>query len=280
MTGLNRDTQFESLDFQISHKCSHARRNSAEIVVLELLVLACFVTHKSAACEQQVGASGIQAFIYKEIFLFPTEISHHLGHFGVEIVAHFYSCLIHGMECLKQRSLIVEALAGVGDKHGRDAQSVVDHKHRRRGIPCAIAACLEGVADTAVREARCVGLLLHKQFSRKFLYHTAFAVVLHKCIVLLGCAFGKWLEPVCVVCCAQFGSPFLHSCCHAVGYRAVECRTVVDCIYQLGINCTRKILKHLLAIEHILAEIIARATARHVDSCCFLLESFFHNSES
>ena len=94
------------------------------------------------------------------------------------------------MQCLEQRCLVVEALAGVGDEHGRNTQCVIYHKDWRRGVPSAITARLKCVANTSVRETRGVRLLLNKQLARKFLYHATFSVVFYEGVVLLGCTFS------------------------------------------------------------------------------------------
>ena len=79
---------------------------------------------------------------------------------GVEEVAHLCGGAVNGVQCPEQRGLVVERLAGIGDEDGGDAEGVIDHKGRRRGVPGSVAASLEGVADAAVGETGAVGFLL------------------------------------------------------------------------------------------------------------------------
>ena len=130
VAGLNGDTQFESLNFKIFHKGSHTGRNGTEIMVFKLLVLRSLMTHQRTSGKQQVGACGIQTFVYQEIFLFPSQVSHYLFHARIEIMANIYRSLINGTQCLKQRSLIVERLTCISYKYCRDAKCIVYYENR------------------------------------------------------------------------------------------------------------------------------------------------------
>ena len=44
----------------------------------------------------------------------------------------------------------------------------------------------------------------------------------HKGIVFLGCAFGQWLKPVGIMCCAHLHSPLFHTVGHGIGYSVHE----------------------------------------------------------
>ena len=122
------------------------------------------------------------------------------------------------MQGPQQRSLVVECLTRIGNKYGGDAQRVVNDEHRTRGVPCRVAAGLEGVADSAVGEARRVRLLLHQQLAAELLYHTPLAVVLNKGIVLFGSSLRERLEPVGIVGDTHFKCPLLHARSHCIGY--------------------------------------------------------------
>ena len=152
MAGLARDAEFECLDFKILHESLHTLWDGSEIMVVHLLVLGRIVTHQGASGEHQVWASRIEALIYQEVLLLPSEIGLHLLHLRVKIVAHLGSRLTQSMERAEQWSLVVQSLTGIRYKDGRDTEGIVDDEHRRCWIPCRIATSLEGVADTAVRE--------------------------------------------------------------------------------------------------------------------------------
>ncbi len=110
---LTGDAQFESHDFQLAHEGSHALGYGSEVVVIHLLVLGRVVAHQRASCQQQVGTSRVEAFVYQEVLLLPTEVRGHLFYSRVEVVAHVRSGHVDGMESTQQRSLVVECFARV-----------------------------------------------------------------------------------------------------------------------------------------------------------------------
>ena len=195
-------------------------------------------------------------------------------------MAHLYRRLVHRTQSLQQRCLVVKRLAGVSDEHCGDAQRVVYHEYGRRGIPSTVAARLERVPYAPVGEGRGIGFLLHEQLSRKFFHHPAFAVVLHESVMLLCRAFRQRLEPVGVMRHPQFRSPTLHARSHLFGNAAVQHGTVVHGIHQLRIHGTGQILEHLLAAEHILAEIFAGTFCRNDHLFRSRMESTLYNPES
>ena len=77
-------------------------------------------------------------------------------------MADINCCFIYSTYRFQQRGLVVEGLAGVGDKYGGDAQGVVYYEYGGGGVPCTVATCLEGIADTAIRETGSIGFLLYK----------------------------------------------------------------------------------------------------------------------
>ena len=105
--------QFERTYLEVFHECLHTVGDCSEIMVVHLLVLCAFVPHERAACEHQIGAGRIKPLVYEKVFLFPTKVTLHLAHFGIEIPADVGGSPVHGMQCTKQRGLIVKRLAGV-----------------------------------------------------------------------------------------------------------------------------------------------------------------------
>ena len=83
--------------------------------------------------------------------------------------------------------------------------------------------------------------------------------MLHEAVVLLGGAFGQRLKPVGVMGNAKFHSPAFHTICNRIGDGEVEMCAVVNYVAHLCIHLGRKILEHLLSVEHIFPEIIRRA---------------------
>ena len=217
VTCLARNAQLQSLDLQVFHEGLYALGDGTEVVVVHLLVLCRVVTHQCAACEHEVGACRVETLVNEEIFLLPTEVADNLLYFRIEIVADICCSHVYGVQCAKERSLVVERLACVRDEDCGDTQRVIDDEHGRCGIPSRVATGLECVTDTAVRERAGIGLLLYEQLARELLYHATLAVVLNERVVLLGSAFGKGLEPVGVVCHAVLVGPLLDALSHSVG---------------------------------------------------------------
>ena len=146
---LYRYAKFESLDLEVLHEGLHALRDGAEIVVVHLLVLGALVAHERASGEDEVGTRGVEVLVDEEILLLPSQVGDDLLHVGIEIVAHVSGGHVDGVEGTQQRCLVVEGLAGVGDEDGWYAERVVDDEHGARGIPCRVAARLEGGAYAA-----------------------------------------------------------------------------------------------------------------------------------
>ena len=113
VTCLDRDAEFQRLDFQLLHEGCHALRYGAEVVVLHLLVLCRVVPHERAARQKQVGACGIEAFVDEEVFLLPPEVDYDAADVGIEVLRHGGGGFVHGEERFFQGSLVVERFAGV-----------------------------------------------------------------------------------------------------------------------------------------------------------------------
>ena len=80
--------------------------------------------------------------------------------------------------------------------------------------------------------------------------------------MFLGRTFRQRLEPVRVVRHTILLGPLHHTRSHGVSHRTVKLCTVVDDSNHLLIDIFRQVLIHFLAIEHMLAEILARSLTR------------------
>ena len=98
VTGLARNTELKSLDFQILHECLNTLWDGAEVVVVHLLVLCRIVTHQGATSQHQIRTCSIQAFIYQEVLLLPTEIGNNFLDIRVEVVANLCSCYVYSVQ--------------------------------------------------------------------------------------------------------------------------------------------------------------------------------------
>ena len=113
MAGLAGDGQLQGLYLKVFHKGLYTVGDSAEIVVVHLLVLGRIVSHQRAAGEHQVRTCRIETFVHEEILLFPSQVAGHFLHVGVEIAGHGTGCLVNGTECALQRSLVVEGFTRI-----------------------------------------------------------------------------------------------------------------------------------------------------------------------
>ena len=74
VSGLEQDTEFVCLCLEILHESAHPRRDGSEIVVFKLLVLGRSMPDDSAVAEDKVRPCIVKGLVYKEIFLFKTEV--------------------------------------------------------------------------------------------------------------------------------------------------------------------------------------------------------------
>ena len=101
--------------------------------------------------------------------------------------------------------------------------------------------------------------------------------MLYEAVVLLSSALSQWLKPVGVMGHAKLHSPTFHSLCNCVGDGKVEMCAVVDYVAHLCIYFCRKILEHLLPVEHIFSEIVRWTFLRHAHFHRTLLECVVNN---
>ena len=113
MARLTRDSQFQSLNLQVTHKGGYPFRYGTKIMVIHLLIFGRFVTHERAACHHKVGTYSKEVFINKKILLFPAQIGGHFLHFGIKEMADFSGSTVNGSQGFLQRCLVVESLTRI-----------------------------------------------------------------------------------------------------------------------------------------------------------------------
>ena len=280
VTGLDRNAQLQAFVFEIGHESDDPRGDRAEIVIFQLLVLGRFMPHERTARQHQVGTHGPKTFVHQEIFLLPTQILNHPVHLLVEIAAHLGRSLVHGRNRPQQRHFIIERLARIGNEDGRNTERTAHDEGRRGRVPRRITACLERIADTAVRKRRSVGLLLDKYLAGKFVEHTPAAVRLGKGVVLLGRTARERLKPMRIVVGTVVERPLAHSGSHAVGDFERQRRPPLHRIEQLGINRLVEIPAHGLAAEYLRTEILGRTSLGSLHFDGFVIDGRLHHFES
>ena len=152
MARLTGNGELKGLYLEVFHEGLDTVGDGAEVVIVHLLVLGTLVTHEGATGHEEVGTGAVEAFVDEEVLLLPAEIDGDLLDIVVEELADVGGSAANGVEGAQQGSLVVESLACVGNKDGGDTECVVDDEDRARGVPGAVAAGLEGVADTTVGE--------------------------------------------------------------------------------------------------------------------------------
>ena len=280
MACLDRNTELQRLALQVLHKFDYAVGNRTEIVVLQLLVFGALVSHQRTTRQHQIGTCSPQSLIDQEILLLPTQVGGYALDVGVEVVAHVHRSLTHSRDRAQQGELVVESLARICDENGWDTECCIDNEGGRCCVPSRVAARLEGVADTAIGERRCVGFLLNEQLARELFEHTSHAVVFEECVVLFGRTARQRLKPVRVVCSSLIHSPLLHSRCDFGSDLTREWRTVVHRVEHSLVGLFVEITAHCSAVENLRAEVFRGASFGCLGSEGLTVDSLLDHSES
>ena len=104
--------------------------------------------------------------------------------------------------------------------------------------------------------------------------------MLYESIVLFGSAAGERMEPVGIMTRTIVDRPTLHSVCNTVSYLPAKGFAVVDCLDKGIKRLFRKILKHLLAVEHLFAIIGFHSLFGELHFHSFASGSLLHTFES
>ena len=130
MTGGKLDAQLVGLGLEILHKGRHARRDGAEIVVGELLVLGRIVADDRPLAKFQVRAGVEQRRIHQEILLLQADVHADAPHVAVEEFRHIGRGVVQGLHRAQQRNLHIEGLARIGNENGRNQEGSVQDEYR------------------------------------------------------------------------------------------------------------------------------------------------------
>ena len=236
-------------------------------MLLELLALARRRTEQRAAGKDEVLAMLVVALLDKEILLLGAHGGGHARNVDAKQMKRAASLVRNCLHRAQKRGLLVKRLAGVAAKRGGDAQHLVFDERVAGGVPCGVAAGLEGGAQAARREARCVGFALDQLFARE--RHDGAAVVLRvdERVVLLGRDARQRLEPMGVVGGAVFDCPFLHGMCHNVGDVDIEGLALFDGLCQRLVGGAGKTLLHDVVVEDERAVLFVYSSHRDLLKC-------------
>ena len=162
MTGLDRDSQAMTFVFQFLHECRHPRRDGTEILILQLLIFRGRMPHQRTTAQFQVGTGIVQSLIHQEIFLLPSQRGYHSLHVFIEILANIHGSPVDHCQRLQHRRLEVKCFSRISHEYRGNTQRAVINKSRGSRVPSRVAASLEGVANSPVRETGRIGFLLNQ----------------------------------------------------------------------------------------------------------------------
>ncbi len=74
--------------------------------------------------------------------------------------------------------------------------------------------------------------------------------MLYECIVLFCCSVSKRMKPMSVMAGTIVDCPTLHACRNAIGKITRQWLFHVYCLHKGIVSVLRKVLKHLLSVEH------------------------------
>ena len=226
--GLSRNGELPELVIELLHELVDRRADGAEVVLLKLLALDRLAAKERTAAHDEVRTGSVVLLLDEEVLL----LRANGGGDGLDVLAkELQDALglgVEGNTGTKQRGLLVERLAGVGNERGGDAEDLVLDESGGSRVPSGVTAGLEGGAKAAGGEARSVRLTLDERLAREGLEGATVTRGLHEGIVLLGRDTREGLEPVRVMRGTLLERPLLHSVGHLVGDVEVERLALLD----------------------------------------------------
>ena len=213
--GLGRDPEFEQFTFGVHHESEDPLGDGTEVVVVELLALGRLGAEQCAAGVDQVGTRQKEVSIHQEVLLLGPAEGHDVARVRVtEQPEHTLGVLAHRLLGAQKRGLVIEGLAGHRHENCWYAESiavrVLQHICRTGHIPAGVPACLEGVAKSAVGEARRIGLTLDECLALELCECRTVARRLEEAVVLLRGQASQGIEDVSVMGRALLQCPILH----------------------------------------------------------------------
>ena len=180
-------------------------------MIFHLLSLRSRCTEKGSSTEEKILSLHVEILINQEVFLFGTNGGIDSLYCGIAKQAeHSYSLMIESVHRTKQGSLLIQGFTAIGAKCSGDIKCAILNKGRRGRIPCSIATCFEGGADTTGREGRCIRFTLDQFLTRETHENGTILLRSDKAVMLLSGETSHGLEPMGEMCSTLFNSPFLH----------------------------------------------------------------------
>ena len=172
MAGLRGNAKAPESFLNIRHEGQNARRDAAEVMVFQLLMLRRRRTVQRAARLQQVRPLQVEFLINKEVFLFDAQRDFHRLFRLTEAFHQADDRLFQNLRGTQQRRLLVQDFARVGAENRWNAKRTAvvmafDERGARR-IPRRVAARFKRAAQTARRETGRIRLTDRQRLARKF----------------------------------------------------------------------------------------------------------------
>ena len=254
---FGRDAEFPEGFVHVHHEFQHAVLDGAEVVVFHLLVLGGHIAEEGASAHHQVRAQGIKLLVHQEVFLFRPQVGADMNVVRTAKAGQQPLGLPgDGSHGSQERRLFVQRLSLVRAESGWDAKRGAVFRPFDEGgaggVPCGVAACFKGGAETAGREAGGVRLALHQALAGKFEFQISLRIHVHKGVVLFRRAPIERLEPVRVVAGSLFQSPRHHGLSHFIGDVGVQFFVLADGSQQFFVNGAGQVIAHGLHVEDIL----------------------------
>ena len=150
--GLCAYAQLPQLHVKILHVLVYPVLDIAVVVVIKLLSSGSLCPEEGAPCVDEILSLVIEPLVYKEVFLFRAYGGGNSCGIRAEELQYperLFGDDLHGTQ---QGCLLVKYLPCVGAEGSRNVQSLILDECGRSGIPCGVAPCLEGGAQSSRRE--------------------------------------------------------------------------------------------------------------------------------
>ena len=263
MLGLGEDTQLPQFLVKILHKGSYTRTECTKVVIVHLLTLRGHCTKQSAAGEDQVLALRVILAVDQEVLLLRAYGGGYTLNILAEQLEDAARLRADGVHRAQQRRFLIEDLTGVGAECGRNVKGTILYKCVAGRVPCGVAACLEGCAQTAGREGRCVRFALDQLLAGELHHHMTVVGRRDERVVLLGGDAGHRLEPVRVMGCTLADRPVLHCRCNNSSNISVDRGALAHGLLQLLVNVLGKTFFHHSVVKHHAAEQLGNIRNAH-----------------
>ena len=247
---LGGNAKLPQLLVKVFHVLVDRRADGAEVMLLELLALARRIAEQRAVREHEVEALLVRIFRNQEVLLLATDCHLDMPPWLAEQCEYAVELLFDDIARAQQRRLLVKRLARVAAKRRGDAEHFVLDERVTGRVPRRVAARLERCAQSAIGEARRIGLALDELLAAEAHERTTVGNRIDETVVFLGGDAGERLEPMRVVRRALLDGPFLHRMRHDVGNFDVERLSPLDGAHERLVRDGWQPFGHNVLVEY------------------------------